>query len=179
MVGLWTVKDGLWVEAEPGVYHHEGSGEVALFRVQQGQIVLLEGNYPQGAYVKLPWYGAHSLHGLLWVTAGLAFLATIAVGMVRRVLRRVARAPGPTTTGWPGQLVELMSLSQLLLLLGLLALLAMFGAALAATAVLGQVWVWQRRAGRPGARMFQSSVATLGVLLSLSLGYWRVLPSFW
>jgi len=199
MGGLWTVKDGLWVEVETGVYRHDGSEEIALFRVQDGQVVLLESNYPQGAYLRLPWYGAHSLHGLLWVTAAFAFLSSVAVGFFRLVSRRLARVPEPTSLRWPRRLVEIMSLVQLFVLLGLLAVLtnlralapqvdeflgafgpaALLGGALAVVAVLGHVWVWRRRAGPVGARLLYSGVALLGLLFALSLGYWRVLPPLW
>ena len=121
------------------------------------------------------------------------------MGVLRPVFRRLSRLPGQTTLRWPGRLVEVMSLVQLLVFLGLLVVLAnlralapqvdrilsafgpvaMLGAGLATAAVLGQVWVWRRGAGRLGVRVFDTGVALLGVLFSLSLLYWRVLPPLW
>ena len=196
MHGLWAVKDGLWVELGPGMYQHIGSQEIAIFRLQNNGVVLLEGNYPQGAYLKLPWYGAHNLHGLIWIAAAFGFLSSVGVGAFRLLSPRLVHQSNPTTSRWPRRLVETMSLVQGVVLFGLLMVLvnlrdlasqidpilhafgpvALLGAGLAVAAVLAYVWVWWHRTGRPVTRLFYSGVAILGMLFSLSLMYWRVLP---
>ena len=194
--GLWVVKNGLWVEVEPGLYRHDGGREVALFQVHGNQVVLLEGNYPQGAYIRLPWYGTHSLHGLLWFTAAVGFLASLGTGAVRIVRARLARSSTQDSPQWSGRLVELMSLVQLLVLFGLLValanlravasrvdmvfgalgLLAVLGAVLAMLALAAQLWGWRSRAELSRSRWFYRSVALVGVAFSLSLAFWGVLP---
>ena len=58
-------------------------------------------------------------------------------------------------------------------ILGAFAPVALLGAALAVAAVVGNVTSW-RWAGPVGIRLFHGGVALLGILFSLSLGYWRL-----
>jgi CubicO group peptidase (beta-lactamase class C family) len=193
--GLWVVKEGPWVEVEDGVYRHAGSEERVLFREQDGETVLLEGNYPQGAYLRLPWYGAYGLHYGLWAGAGPVFLAALGAGAIGASCRRRAGVSAATPRG-PRGLVQAMSLFQLLFLGALLAVLvnlralapridallealrwtAPVGALLAAAASAALVGVWRRRAWTAGARLFYSGVAVTGLAFSASLAYWGLWP---
>ncbi len=192
--GLWAVKEGLWLEIEPGAYRHTAGEGILQFRVQQDRVIMLEGNYPQGAYLRVPWYGAHRLHGFTWITAAVGFFVTLAAAAVR--LTFVRAATPSASLRWPQRLVEAMSLVQLGVLLGLLSilvnlrafaaytdrlldavgLLALLGAVFAAAAVVSQGALWRPAAARWGSRIWYGMVALLGLLFSLSLAYWRVLP---
>jgi CubicO group peptidase (beta-lactamase class C family) len=192
MRGLWVVKDGLWAEVGPGEYRHVGSEEVAVFREEAGRMMLVEGNYPQGAYLKLPWYGANGLHVGVWVLCALVFLVALGAAALRALCRR-GLAPAPAGT-WTARLVGAMSLVHLATLLGVLLVLANLralvaevdaalqavsalaraGALLTGAGALAVVGLWWRGSGTLVARVGLSGVAAAGVLFALSLAYWRV-----
>ncbi len=192
--GLWAVKEGFWLETEPGAYRHTAGEGVLHFREQQDRMIMLEGNYPQGAYLRVPWYGAHWLHGFTWIAAAVAFFATLAAATSRLLSFRAATPPA--SLRWPRRVVEVMSLVQLGVLVGLLSilanlralaastdrlldalgLLAFLGAVMAAAAAVAQGALWRPATGRWGWRIWYGMVVLLGLLFSLSLAYWRVLP---
>ena len=61
-------------------------------------------------------------------------------------------------------------------LLDALGLLAFLGGVMAAAAAVAQGALWRPASGRWGWRLWYGMVALLGLLFSLSLAYWRVLP---
>ena len=70
--------------------------ETIVFRAAPNGMLMLIGNDPIEAFIKVAWYDALSLHLVLVVACALIFLSALLLwplGFVRRVMRRGAALP--------------------------------------------------------------------------------------
>lgn len=93
--GRLVIGQTTFVEVAPWVFHQVDGQQTVVFRADPNGMLMLIGNEPIEAFIKLAWYDAPTLHLVLVVACVLVFLSALLLwplGFVRRAMRRGARS---------------------------------------------------------------------------------------
>ena len=202
--GSLAFLDGMWIQVEPLVFQEVDSGDLAVFRTEDGTAKGCVTHLIHGElfYEKLPWYRKPLFHFGLLAGCLLVFLsAALRWPVVSLLRRRYSEKPARPAqlARWAGWAMSVTFLGFVLafaveswendvLLYGLtpgakaILLVPLLGAALAIVALL-MTWAawrgWNSPTGRPywslGARMHYTLVALAGVAFVWWLNYWNLL----